>query len=127
MKSIFSRKSVSGASALPSSICFPSPLAHHSLLWNPLPANSTASRTGASLAGLRPVGGESPQTVSDSIHGSAMVTPTPRRKVRRENWWEFIELRRLFWFLKRICILQHISHREHFDNFFALIVAVIQC
>jgi hypothetical protein len=50
-----------------------------------LPENSTASRTGASLAGLTPAGGVSPQTVSDSIHGSAMVTPTPRRNVRREN------------------------------------------
>ncbi len=27
-----------------------------------------------------------PQTVSDSIHGSAIVTPTPLRNVRRENW-----------------------------------------
>ena len=32
MKSIFSRKSASGASTLPSSIALPSPLAHHSLL-----------------------------------------------------------------------------------------------
>ena len=51
-----------------------------------MPENNTARRTGASLAGLTPVGGVSPHTVSDSIHGSAIVTPTPRRKVRRENW-----------------------------------------
>jgi hypothetical protein len=31
--------------------------------------------------------------VSDSIHGSAMVTPTPRRKARRENWWVLIRFR----------------------------------
>src|SRR5436190_7895744 len=86
MNSIFSRKPLSGASTLPNSICSPSPLAHHSFEWKPFPAKSTASRTGASLAGLTPIGGVSPQTVSDSIHGSAIVTPSPRRKVRRENW-----------------------------------------
>ena len=32
MNSIFSRKSASGASTLPSSMLLPSPLAHHSLL-----------------------------------------------------------------------------------------------
>jgi hypothetical protein len=52
-----------------------------------VPANSTASRTGASLAGFTPAGGVSPQTVSDSIHGSAIVTPSPAEKtVRREYW-----------------------------------------
>ena len=31
------------------------------------------------------VGCSSPQTGSDSSHGSAIVTPTPRRNVRRES------------------------------------------
>ena len=30
----------------------------------------------------------SPQTVTDSIQGRAMVTPVPRRKVRRLKWCE---------------------------------------
>ena len=60
------------------------PRAHHSWLWKPLPENRTARRTGASLA-PRTALASSPQTRSDSIHGSAMLTPTPRRKVRREK------------------------------------------
>ena len=46
---------------------------------NPLPEKRTASRTGASAAG------SSPQTGSDSSHGSAIETPSPRRKDRRER------------------------------------------
>ena len=69
---------------MPSSIDRPEPLAHHSREWNPLPENSTASRTGASLA--LPFA-SSPQTLSDSSQGRAMLTPTPRRNVRRGNWW----------------------------------------
>src|SRR2546422_4785837 len=67
----------------------PSPLTHHSLLWKPLPAKRTANRTGASLAGAAALG-SSPQTLSDSIHGRAIVTPTPRRKVLRVNLCMFI-------------------------------------
>ena len=40
---------------------------------------------GASDAPSR--GLSSPQTGSDSSHGRAMVTPRPRRKVRREMGW----------------------------------------
>src|SRR5687768_7106633 len=86
MKSSFSRKSASGASTWPSSIARPSPLAHHSLPWKPLPANSTASRTGASLAAGLPLA-SSPQTFSDSSQGKAIVTPRPRSIVRREKVW----------------------------------------
>ena len=46
----------------------PLPFAHHSLLWKPLPANRTASRTGASLAPRTGLA-SSPQTRNDSIHG----------------------------------------------------------
>ena len=49
-----------------------------------------ASRTGASLAGFAPAA-TSPQTGSDSSHGRAMVTPTPRSIVRRENWCRLME------------------------------------
>ena len=62
----------------------PFPLAHHSLPWNPLPAKSTARRTGAALAFARPRG-SSPQTLRDSIQGNAIETPRPRSMVRREN------------------------------------------
>src|SRR5262245_9028750 len=68
---------------------WPSPLAHHSLVWKPLPENSAAKRTGASLAGAAGLG-SSPQTGSDSSQGRAIVTPTPRRNVRRENRCIFI-------------------------------------
>jgi hypothetical protein len=43
---IRSRKSASGVQTLPSSIDAPSPLAHHSCLWKPLPANRIAIRVG---------------------------------------------------------------------------------
>ncbi len=81
----FSRKGRSGSSTLPSSILAPSPLAHHSLLWKPLPENRQANRTGGSEE--RPLDLSSPQTGIDSSHGRAMVTPRPRRKVRRERGW----------------------------------------
>jgi hypothetical protein len=81
---VFSRKSFIGVSTLPSVMPAPSPCAHHSLLWKPLPENSAAKRTGASLPAFdgRAV---SPQTRIDSIHGSAMVTPTPRKNALRLN------------------------------------------
>ena len=76
MKSIFSRKSASGASTWPSSMPRPLPRAHHSLLWKPLPEKSTARRTGASLGRDR-LSASSPQTRSDSIHGSAIAHAEP--------------------------------------------------
>ena len=84
MNSVFSRKSSSGWSTLPSFRPFPSPLADHSVLWKPLPPKSTASRTGGSLARDAPPGA-SPQTGSDSSQGSAIVTPRPRSTERRER------------------------------------------
>src|SRR6218665_578165 len=90
MNTVFSRRSVSGARTCPSSIVLPEPFAHHSLEWNPFPEKRTASRTGAWLPGFAAVV-TSPQTGSDSIHGRAIVTPTPRRKVRRVKWCVFIK------------------------------------
>src|SRR4051812_11753260 len=63
----------------------PSPRAHHSLLWKPLPANRHANRTGGCDDAFFAT--SSPQTGTDSSHGSAIVTPTPCRNARRENGW----------------------------------------
>src|SRR4051812_33300176 len=93
MKVSFSRSGWSDSSTLPSCMALPSPLAHHSLLWKPLPEKRTARRTGASLAERSaPARGSSPQTRTDSIHGRAMVTPMPRRKARRSNWCDLPSL-----------------------------------
>jgi hypothetical protein len=59
----------------------PCPLAHHSLLWNPFPANKHAIRTG----GLEDCDDSSPQTDADSSQGNATDTPTPRKNIRRER------------------------------------------
>ena len=69
---------------LPSSMDAPDPLAHQWLPFTPLPQKSAAKRFGIAV-GTSPAIVSAPQTGSDSIHGSAMVTPTPRRKVRRES------------------------------------------
>ena len=79
-------RSLSVAAGLAVALAAGQALAHHSFEWNPLPEKTTANRTGASLAGLATEVVVSPQTLRDSIHGRAMVTPKPRRKVRRENW-----------------------------------------
>src|SRR5947209_17253321 len=81
----FSRNGASGSSTLPSSIAAPSPFAHHSLLWNPLPENSTASRTGGSDPPRADDVGSSPHTGTDSSHGSAIDTPSPYRNARRDS------------------------------------------
>ena len=49
----------------------------------PLPMNRTAKRFGNAGAASWLRGGGTPQAGSDSSHGRAIVTPTPRRKVRR--------------------------------------------
>src|SRR4051812_6380962 len=82
MNSSFSFSGATGASTWPNAIVEPSPLAHHSLPWKPLPENSAAKRTGASLPDA-PLG--SSLQASDSSHGSAMVTPRPFSMVRRER------------------------------------------
>src|SRR4051812_27410751 len=91
----------SGARLLLSFMFAPLPLAHQWLPLIPLPMNMTAKRWGKALAAadaaLAPapaapavaaVGAVvvvAPQTGIDSSHGSAMVTPTPRRNVLREK------------------------------------------
>ena len=90
MKRSRSRKGVSGSSTLPSSIPDPSPFAHHSLEWKPLPEKVTARRMGGSVS-LRFVA-DAARSWSDSSHGSDIETPTPRRKVRRERDGYFMGL-----------------------------------
>src|SRR6185503_705741 len=67
-----------GARLRPSSISAPDPLAHHSVGLTPFPMNRIASRLGAAAVG------SAPQTGSDSSQGSAITTPVPRRKRRRD-------------------------------------------
>src|SRR4051812_8489755 len=83
MKVSFSRTGLSDSRTLPSSRPAPSPFAHHSLEWNPFPENRQAIRTGGSDA--LPLLLSSPQTGTDSSHGNATVTPSPRRNARRER------------------------------------------
>ena len=46
MKRSFSLYGLSGSRTLPSCMSRPVPLAHHSLLWKPLPENRQANRRG---------------------------------------------------------------------------------
>src|SRR4030095_3570095 len=81
----FLRNGASGSKVRPSSISAPVPLAHQCRLLMPLPMKIAASRLGNGLATL---GADvaAPQAGMDSNHGSAIVTPTPRRNARRETF-----------------------------------------
>src|SRR3954463_2366774 len=75
----------SGARVLLSTMSAPLPEADHSLGLIPQPINITAKRRGR-VASAPPVtidDGSAPQAGSDSSHGNAIVTPTPRRNMRR--------------------------------------------
>ena len=78
---ILSLSGVSGSRHGPSSIALPAPWAHHCFGLTPLPMNITANRFGNAEAAPS-AGVAAPQTGIDSSHGSAIVTPTPRRNVR---------------------------------------------
>src|SRR3954452_2997173 len=65
----------SGWRLLESFISAPWPFAHQWFPLMPLPMNITAKRLGAVVA---------PQTGRDSNQGSAIVTPAPRRNIRRD-------------------------------------------
>src|SRR5262245_58490368 len=72
----------SGSRLLPSSMSAPAPLAQKWLPLIPHPMNRAANRLGSGAS--EPfVTVSAPQTGTDSSHGRAIVTPTPRRKVRR--------------------------------------------
>src|SRR5579884_2672922 len=77
----------SGSKHLPSSSDAPSPLAHQFGRLTPLPMNMTANRLANWTAAAPSVEAASApppiRPASDSSHGKAIVTPTPRRKVRR--------------------------------------------
>src|SRR5436190_15588864 len=72
-----------GSRLLPSSICSPAPLAHQWLEFTPLPQNKVAMRFGKAAVSVGAGVTSAPQVGSDSSHGKDIVTPTPRRKVRR--------------------------------------------
>src|SRR4051812_40499530 len=75
-----------GESVLLSCMLAPPPDADHSLGLMPQPMNITAKRRGnvASAPPVRTGAGDSaPHAGSDSSQGSAIVTPTPRRNMRR--------------------------------------------
>jgi hypothetical protein len=62
----------------------PEPFAHQWSELMPQAMNRAANRFGHA-AGESPVMGAAPQTGTDSSHGRAIVTPTPRRNIRRET------------------------------------------
>src|SRR5512132_2016248 len=78
---IFFFSGSSGASDLLNFSSVPAPLAHQWFPLMPLPMNSTAKRLGNGPAARSAATGL-PQAGSDSSHGSAMLTPTPRNTVR---------------------------------------------
>src|SRR5438445_7245901 len=87
-KFVLARSGAIGSRLLPSSMPAPEPLAHQ---WSPLmpqAMNRAAKRFGHG-AGASPAIGAAPQTEIDSSHGRAIVTPAPRRKVRREIGADF--------------------------------------
>ena len=86
MKSSFSRKSVQRRRA-PCRVPSPARPLRPPFLGVKSVAGEEHGERGpaAPLAGVRRGRGSSPQTGSDSIHGSAIVTPRPRRNVRRER------------------------------------------
>src|SRR5688572_11250370 len=82
MTTIFFLSGSSGCSDLLSFISAPLPRAHQWLPLMPLPMNITAKRFGNTVAAAADCDGAA--HASDSSHGSAIVTPTPRRTVRLE-------------------------------------------
>src|SRR5579871_2857007 len=73
-----------GSRLLLNSMSAPEPRAHQWSELMPQAMNRAAKRFGQGT-GTPPNVVAAPQTGIDSSHGSAMVTPTPRRKVRRER------------------------------------------
>src|SRR6187549_3633292 len=84
MKFRRSLNGTSGSSEGPSSIAAPEPRAHQVSGLIPLAMNTTARRRGKAVAVPACVL-VAPQTGIDSIHGRSIVTPAPRRNVRRET------------------------------------------
>src|SRR5207248_4183811 len=87
MKFILVLSGAIGSRLLPSSMSAPEPRAHQWSELMPQAMNSAANRLGAA-AGASPSIVGAPQTGSDSSHGRAIVTPAPRRNVRREDLFD---------------------------------------
>src|SRR4051794_32810691 len=73
------RNGASGSRLLLNCMSAPAPFAHQCSGLTPLPMNRTAKRCGGSVVEVESL----PQTGSDSSQGRAIVTPRPRRRVRR--------------------------------------------
>src|SRR3954467_8601350 len=84
MTLILALRGARGSRVLLSSIEAPEPFADQCSGLMPQPMNSAANRLGHAN-GTPAATGVAPQTGTDSSHGSAMVTPTPRRNVRRDR------------------------------------------
>src|SRR5690349_20767827 len=103
----------SGWRVLPRTIAAPLPVEVQEGGLMPLPMNTTAKRFGNApapgIAAAAPAAaGASPNTDMDSSHGRAMVTPTPRRKVRRLKPRGFAGRGTLSWPIK-ICLSLSVS------------------
>ena len=85
MKSSFSRKSVSGASTWPSSISRAFALGPPLLAVKAVAGEEHGQPHRRLAGGAGRLAARRPRRDSDSSHGRAIVTPTPRRNVRREN------------------------------------------
>ena len=82
MKSMSSRCGIIGVSAGPISMFAPAPFAHQCAGSTPFEKNTMPRRSGGVFAAAAPAAGAAlwAKMGSDSIHGSARATPTPRRK-----------------------------------------------
>src|SRR5262245_20040621 len=81
-----------GSRLLLNSISWPTPLAHQWLGLIPLPMKSAANRLGG-LGANSAATGSLLQTGTDSSQGKPIVTPAPRRNMRRERWWREVGIR----------------------------------
>ena len=80
------RSGASGWRLWLSCISAPAPFAHQWLPLMPLPMNSAAKRFGKAADGSKSgaAGVRAPHTRIDSSQGSAIATPAPRNRVRRD-------------------------------------------
>src|SRR5581483_2361244 len=89
MTLIFPFMGSSGSSDFPNCMSAPAPLAHQWSGLTPFPMNMTPKRFGNAARipawEVLSAADDVPKPDSDSSHGNAIVTPTPRRNVRRER------------------------------------------
>src|SRR5579884_4504274 len=79
---IFPFNGAIGSRQGPSRMSAPEPLAHHCVGLPPQPMNRAANRFGHGA--VPPADALAPHAGIDSSHGRAIVTPAPRRNIRRD-------------------------------------------